>query len=81
MWDGGQSQGQKPGGRLPAGGILHLPGSSAQTSGRLPGDSESLTQSQYYLARKKCYFYQGCMVAHLGRNTLPLYDMVFLLLL
>lgn len=56
MWDGGQSQGQKPGGRLQAGGILHLPGSSAQTSGRLPGDSESLTQPQYYLARKKMLF-------------------------
>ena len=40
MWDGGQSQGQKPGGRLQAGGILHLPGSSAQTSGRVPGDSD-----------------------------------------
>lgn len=58
MWDGGRSQGQKPGGKLQARGILHSYNLNAQTSGRLSDGSESLTHShsQYYLAKENVIF-------------------------
>lgn len=55
-WDGGESQGQKPGGKLQAGGILHPCDLSAQNSERCYDGSESLTQAQHYLARENAIF-------------------------
>lgn len=56
MWDGGQSQGQNPGGKRQARGFLHPCDLYAQTSGRLSDGSESLTQSRYYLAKENAIF-------------------------
>lgn len=56
LWDWGQSQGQKPQGKLQAGGILYPRDSEAQTSERFSDVSESLTQSQYYLAKESAIF-------------------------
>lgn len=56
MWDRGQSQGQKPGGKLQARGFMYPCDLYAQTPGRLSAGSELLTQSQYYLARENAIF-------------------------
>lgn len=80
MWEWGQSQGQKPWGKLKAGGMFASLWLACPNLGNVSAISESSIQSQCYLAIEKCYFYQSCVAKNLAWNTFTFCDMVSFLL-
>lgn len=81
MWEWGQSQGQKPGGKLKAGGMFASLWLACRKLGSVLDGSEFPTQSQCYLATEKnAIFIKVMWQEDLAWKTFIFCDMVSLLL-
>lgn len=81
MWEWGQSQGQKPGGKLKAGGMFASLWLACPNLGNVLAISESSIQSQCYLAiEKNAIFIKVVWQKNLAWNTFTFCDMVSFLL-
>lgn len=75
-----KSKVKKPGGKLKAGSMFAFLWLACPKLGNVLDGFESSTQSYYYLAIEKSYFYQGHMAVNLTWNTFTFCDTVSLLL-